>query len=328
MKRRTVIQVALGLGIASAAGAWPARGAVDPAVVDNFAQLRSSLVTADSLLGPGLLKRSAAEQVENIAGLYERIEPRGRARLFEIGALFAEFCGWLADDLGDLPTGAAWSNRALEWALASGSADIAAYVLMRMSQQAQLIQERARITTLAEAAIRYEPQVDSPSVKAAIYQQAAHASALDGQEHDALARLDHAQELAASPAQQPDPHALGSYCTTHYVAVQRAAVYSTLGDHRRALDEYDAIMREWPNSFHRERGVHLARRTVVAARAGQLDAAVASGTEALEIARNTQSERTRRELATSVSIMKPWQTQSSVRDFIEAVTTMGSEQSC
>ncbi|MDQ3577282.1 MAG: XRE family transcriptional regulator, partial [Actinomycetota bacterium] len=113
--------------------------------------------------------------MSNISNLFERVEPAARSRLFEIGALFAEFCGWLSDDLGDFAAGRAWSNQALEWAHSSGDPDIAAYVLMRMSQQAQLADERARASVLAEAAVRYETRVTSPFVRAAIYQQAAHA---------------------------------------------------------------------------------------------------------------------------------------------------------
>ncbi|MEV0681925.1 hypothetical protein AB0I60_35930 [Actinosynnema sp. NPDC050436] len=299
------------------------RGAVDPQVIDHFIRLRDALVSADSLLGPGDLVRSASEQVGAIAELYERIELRSRGRLFEVGALFAEFSGWLADDLGDFGTGRAWSSKALEWAHSSGNPDIAAFVLMRMSQQAQFLGERAPAVALAQAAVRYEGQVAGSHVRAAVHQQAAHAAALDGQERAALDCMDRAQALADAAQPTDDPYVLGSYCTSSYVAVQRAAVFSTLGDHRRALDEYDHVMQQWPRSFHRERGLHLARRTVVAARAGLPEAALESGTEALKIARDTQSRRTVRELKTSVGLMLRWRALPSVDEFIRAVTSEG-----
>ncbi|MBB5806982.1 transcriptional regulator with XRE-family HTH domain [Saccharothrix ecbatanensis] len=311
----------IGLDLPSLDG--PGRGAVDPQVIDHFIRLRDALVSADSLLGPGNLVRSAREQVGNIAKLYERIESSSRGRLFEVGALFAEFSGWLADDLGNFEAGRAWSSKALEWSHSSGNPDIAAFILMRMSQQAQFLGERAPAVTLAQASVRYDGQVVSSHVRAAIHQQAAHASALDGQERAALDYMDRAQALADAAQPTDDPYMLGSYCTSSYVAVQRAAMFSTLGNDRRALDEYDHVMQQWPRSFHRERGLHLARRTMAAARAGLPEAALESGTEALKIARETQSHRTVRELTTSTRLMLRWQALPGVVEFIRAVTSEG-----
>ncbi|GAB2999423.1 helix-turn-helix domain-containing protein [Saccharothrix stipae] len=327
VERREFMGTLAGLAAASLPGFLSprsgGRAAVDPEVIDHFVSLRDALVSADSLLGPGDLVRSAGEQVGNIAKLYERIESGSRGRLFEIGALFAEFCGWLADDLGNFDAGKGWSSRALEWAHSSGNPNIAAYVLMRMSQQAQFLGERARAITLAQASIRYEAWVSSPQVRAAIHQQAAHASALDGNEHAAMTYIDRAEALSEATAPALDPYSLASYCTSSYVSVQRAAVYGTLGNHERALAEYDHVMSQWPRSFHRERGLHLARRTAVAARAGLPEAALESGVEALRIAQDTQSHRTVRELATSAKIMQSWKAHPSVDEFIRAVRNEG-----
>lgn len=56
--------------------------------------------TPSSLLGAASLVGFHAEQVGNVACWYDRIQPGLRDRLFEVGALSAELCGWLADDLG------------------------------------------------------------------------------------------------------------------------------------------------------------------------------------------------------------------------------------
>ncbi|WP_433271856.1 helix-turn-helix domain-containing protein [Actinosynnema sp. CS-041913] len=310
---------ALGIDVAGQS----TRRYVDPIVIDHFVALRDALVSADSLLGAGNLVRSAGEQVGAISQLHERIEPRSRGRLFEIGALFAEFRGWLADDLGDFQAGRIWSNRALEWSHSSGNADIAAYVLMRMSQQAQFLSERAQAVALAQASLRYDGQVAGAQVRAAIHQQAAQASALDGDERMAMSYIDRAQALAGAAVSTNDRYSLGSYCTASYVSVQRAAVLQALGDHTRALTEYDDVLRQWPRSFHRERGLHLARRTAVAARAGLPEAALESGAEALRIARDTRSHRTVRELATSATLMLPWRALPSVDEFVQAVRNEG-----
>jgi tetratricopeptide (TPR) repeat protein len=252
-------------------------GTINPRIVDTFVDLRHSLVAADSLLGPGNLVHSAAEQAANVSRLFGRADRQTRGRLFEVGALFAELCGWLADDLGKFENGKSWSRQGLEWAHSSSNADVMAYVLMRMSQQAQLVNDRAQASALAHSAIRSEPSVRSAYVKAALHQQAAHASALDGDERAALSHIDTAYDLSSQELDERDPYSLAGYCTPAYVAVQRAAVLNTLGMHHQALEEYDRVLADWPEDFHREKGLHLARRTVAAARAGTPDAAVESG---------------------------------------------------
>ncbi|WP_018686490.1 helix-turn-helix transcriptional regulator [Actinokineospora enzanensis] len=315
--RRSVLQSGISVGVLLAIGEQGS--AIDPRVVDTFVDLRDSLVAADSLLGPGNLVRSATEQVDNVSRLYGRADRVTRGRLFEIGALFAELCGWLADDLGGFDEGKSWSRRALEWAHASGNADVVAFVVMRMSQQAHLTDDRAQASALAFSAIQHEHSVRSTSVRAALHQQAAHASALDGDEITALQHVDTAFALSERKPVEADPYSLACYCVPAYVTAQRAAVLSTLGLHRRALDEYDRVLGEWPQEYHREKGLHLARRTSVAALAGLPDAAVESGVAALGIARGTRSRRTMSELAASAIHLEPWRSHAAVAEFLESV---------
>lgn len=304
----------------------PQAGAVDPGVIDTFVGLRAALVSADSRLGPGTIVQSAAEQVANVSRLLGRADPATRGRLFEVGALYAEFCGWLADDLGHLDDGKAWSLRALEWAHASGSADVTAYVLMRMGQQAQLAADPVRASALGQSALRYEASVRSGRVRASLHQQAAHGAALDGDERAALRHLDTALDLSGAEPGHHDPYRLAAHCTPTYVSVQRAAVLSTLGEHGRALEEYDGVLGGWPSEFHREKGLHLARRTLVAARAGVPDAAVESGHVALGIARETRSRRTMRELTASAACLAAGPAHAGVTEFLEALRNEGETE--
>lgn len=323
--RRSVLSTGVSMGVLLALGESGTR-TFNPAVMDTFVDLRDSLVAADSLLGSGRLVNSAVEQVSNVARLFGRADLKSRGRLFEIGALFAEFCGWLADDLGKFEDGKSWSRQALEWAHSSGNSDLLAYILMRMSQQAQLVNDEGAAAALAHSSVRYDRSVGSVRVRAAVHQQAAHASALDGDEFSALSHLDEAHELSEKNHDAEDPYSLASYCTPTYVAVQRAAVLNTLGKYREALDEYDRVLGDWPREFHRERGVHLARRTLVAVRAGIPDAAVESGLTALAIARETRSRRTIQELARSAVGMQQWRSYAGVDDLLEAVATEGEAE--
>ena len=93
------------------------------------------------------------------------------------------------------------------------------------------------------------------------------------------------------------PYSLASWCTTVYVTAQRAAVLSRLGRDRDAAETYDVALAGWPPDYGRERGLHLARKSLALAQAHDLDGAVDAGREALVIAVQTGSYRTVGELA-------------------------------
>ena len=326
VSRRSVLQSGLGLSVLAPLREGLAEHSIGADGVEDLISIRGSLVSADSLLGPGDLASSAVAQVKEIARLWGVADPSVRGQLFEIGALFAEFCGWLADDLGKFDEGAAWSGRALEWAHSSANFDVVAYILMRMSQQAQLVGQRVRASALAYAAMQYKTQLRSSRVRAALHQQAAHAAALDGNGRDALVHLDSALDLSGCEGSTVDPYSLANYCTPTYVAVQRAAVLGILGRFGDALAEYDQVLNDWPRSFRREFGLHMARRTVVAARAGIVDTAIESGTTALQIARDTHSRRTVRELGMGISHLNSHGAVPGLRAFLDEVATEGDAE--
>ncbi|WNV83972.1 hypothetical protein [Umezawaea sp. Da 62-37] len=323
VNRREFIQTGIAMSLTTIVDSKVATShTVNPGIFKNFVSMRTVLVSSDSMLGPGRLIATTAEQIDNIQSLFKRADSSLRVKLFEIAGLFAEFQGWLMDDLGKLNEGRAWSRQALEWVETVGNENLAAYILMRMSQQAQLAGDTYAVKGLANAAARRDRAVVTKIVQAAVTQQAAHGYALEGDENKSLTLLDKAHDLVNESGQSDnDPYEMAGYCTTSYVEAQRGAILSTLGKHNQALQAFDDSLNYWPQDYRRERGLHLARQTFAAVVANRPDYVNAVGAEALQIARETGSRRTLRELERAAETMASWSYNSDVKELRDSINS-------
>ncbi|HEX5408131.1 MAG TPA: hypothetical protein VFX16_38190, partial [Pseudonocardiaceae bacterium] len=225
--------------------------------------------------------------------LIGRSRAETRLRLLEVAAMFSEFHGWLADDLGDTAEGRRRSEQALQFAEASGNENLSAYILMRMSQQAQLSGDRGMVEPLAAAAMRRGPSGRvTGRVLAATAQQRAFGYALDRNEGKALDSWDHACRIITDTREtEDDPFHLADYCSTPYLMAQRGLILATLGRYEEALDAYTDALVSWPSEYRREHGLQFARQAQIAVSAGHIDRALSSVTSAMRIERETHSRR-------------------------------------
>jgi transcriptional regulator with XRE-family HTH domain len=266
-------------------------------IVEELTTLRASLVRSDSLLGPGRLTATVAEQCANVQDMLPSAHGDLRLKVFDLASLYAEFYGWLLEDVGQPLRGQVWTARALEWAQAGENTDLTGYTLMRRAQQAATHRDAALAIGLAQAVGRIGGV--SARIRSASALQQAHGLAWEGQESQALQALDDAESLLAEYTEEPaadDRYRLAEWCIPSYVTAQRANVLLTLGRGRRAVRTFDDALATWPQEYRRERGLHLARKARALAVDHQLDEAVAVGGEALAIARETGSYRTLNEL--------------------------------
>jgi hypothetical protein len=107
LSRRAVLEAASGSLMAPLAGGHAVRvpARIDPAIVGHFAALRALLVDADNRLGGISVLPTARQQVEVIAGFRRAARGELREQLLSTQARWAEFVGWLSDDLGDQTAG-------------------------------------------------------------------------------------------------------------------------------------------------------------------------------------------------------------------------------
>jgi transcriptional regulator with XRE-family HTH domain len=265
-------------------------------IVEELIALRAALVRSDSQLGSGRLIATVGEQVANVQDMLPSAQGELRRKVFDLAALYAEFHGWLLEDVGQPLRGQAWTGRALEWAQAGESADLTSYTLMRRAQQAANHRDAALAIGLAQAAGRVKGV--SARIRSACAQQQARGLAVEGEERLALLALDDAEALASANPPDPveDPYTLADWCLPSYVTAQRGSVLLTLGHADWAVRTFDDALAAWPQEYRRERGLHTARKARALVVDRRPDEAVAVGGEALSIAKETGSHRTLNEL--------------------------------
>ena len=306
-------------------GAHPAslREAPVGEVVDYLEQQWHALVRADNLLGPAHALASVRAQVGLIEQLLRGGATGWQARLWGLGARYAESTAWLYEDSGDQMTAVGWTSRALEWAHAADDPAMVSWALFRRSQQAAAAGDAPGTLALAQAASRDPGRLTGPML-AAVVQQHAQGLALAGDEHGALARLDEALEYAAPIDFAGDAaHGHGSFCTVDYLQMQQANCWMLLGRSDRAVPAYRQALTGLPQAYHRDRGHGLARLGRALAATGEVEEAAACSTEAVRIGAGAGSGRIITEVRYTVQRLAPHSAVPAVAALAEAVSRLG-----
>ncbi|WP_326597707.1 helix-turn-helix domain-containing protein [Streptomyces sp. NBC_01803] len=297
-----------------------AHRAVNPAVVDHLRRLRATLVQSDSLYGPRSVIGTVQDHLKVLAQqLLPATTGRLRRALLQTSAEWAEFAGWLHEDLGQPERSLWWSDRAMEWAQEADDPARQSFILMRKAQQSANLSQPQRTLGLAAAALRVRGDV-AQRVRASAHLQLAHGHAWGGDQTETARALDAAREMVDDGETPTD--GLGGYCVPAYVEIQRASCLLRLGKPAEAVTVYERALGTWPSQYERERGLHLARFANAHAANRDPDEACAVGGQALEIIRETASRRTKAELQRVVTGLAPWRRMSAVRDLTEAVSVL------
>jgi tetratricopeptide (TPR) repeat protein len=182
-----------------------------------------------------------------------------RGELLAAQARWAEFAGWLCDDMGDLVAGGVWADRAMEMAQESDDPMWVGYILARKAQRAGRTGDADRTVGLGQAARRVAEL--PPLARAFAHLQEASGHALAGETHDCEAALAAAHNLVAGNTDTANSGAaeLGGFCTTSYVQLHEAECWLTQGRPDQAISTLEAALDTWPTSMERDRGLCLTR---------------------------------------------------------------------
>jgi transcriptional regulator with XRE-family HTH domain len=269
-----------------ALGAIKGSHPVDLDVLHRLLVVRRLLNDSDNWLGSRSLASAVRQLYELIDRLRRATTGELRRNLLDVAALYAEFCGWLHQEVGDVRGGVEWTQRALQQAQAADDRDLVAYVFVRMGQFAEADGDGDRVVGLARAAQR-EPGL-SAQVRALALQQEARGHALVRDERWCLTKLDEAWAVGEDIRERwTDEYRVGYYFTRHHLHAERSACLLELGRLREAIDLYRdnqasrAALCQW------EQGVHLAKLARAYAESGEYEQAAATGLEALAVSRRT-----------------------------------------
>jgi tetratricopeptide (TPR) repeat protein len=264
-----------------------------------------ALVKTDNMLGPRHALDAVRAYLGVVGALLRTVRPPIRQEVLRLGARYAESAAWLHEDAGDLPSARFWTGRSMEWALEGGDRLMVSWALFRRSQQAMLTRDSAQIAGLASAARREARGLSGPML-AAIFQQEAHAHAMDGAEGECQRLLDRAHDLAAEPTDPGDAsNGHGSFCTAAYLEMQRGICWLMLARPDKALIALDAAIAALPPVYRRDRGVGLSQQAAAFAALGQPAEAAAAAVKALSIAQDSGSGRILRMIVPVAGALEP-----------------------
>ena len=276
-------------GVVPEAGSRP-----DPLVTGLLGDALAGHAQAASMFGGAELLPLMVRHARFLRAGFGNASGRERVRLAWVSGRYAEFCGWLCQDLGRWGDAMFWSDRAMEWAREAGDNALVSYVLMRQSDLAEGHRPAGSVLSLAEAAGKVA--AIGPRSRALAVQQQGTGHALNGDVAGFERMMDAAREDAAA-AVPTDDAPWGMYCTPAYVAMQEASGWLGLGRPGRAVTVFEREIGALPATDRVDAAVYRARLARAYALDGQADRAGDAALAARELAAVTGSWRARCELA-------------------------------
>jgi len=196
------------------------------------------------------------------------------------------------------------------------------YVLMRRSNLASGLGEGPRALGLARAALRGAALL-TPRARALALRQEARGHALAGDDLLAGRALETARDEAAlGQAQLFGDETLTGYCTPAFIEMEAADCWMQLGQPGKAVAVFEQGLSGWPDSYPRDRGLHLARLSTAHAADLDPERACSVAREAVLIARATGSGRALAELQRLPGQLARWSSSRSVSELREALASM------
>jgi transcriptional regulator with XRE-family HTH domain len=290
----------------------------DTAVVSLFERLLDHHRSGGSHLLPRVLARTVPAQVRALLDLRHDAGEQVRRRLLATASQYGQFIGRMAFEAGHDADAEYWSGLALEWALAAGDTQHAAFVLMRRSTYAVDAGDPQRVIDLATAA-RTGPWHLSPRMVSLSRRHAAKGHAMRGNAETCRRLLDQAAELfeTSHPAAEP-VHVRGH--SMSYLRVQAASYYLDLGWTGEAIPVLRQELATSP--YARETAYSLAKLAHGHAAEHDADAAATVALEAVPMARRTGGVRAVRELRRLRDTLATARHQPAVRELFRALGTV------
>ena len=262
----------------------------DPMLHASWADLLGVLSARSNTVGCADLRRPAEGQSRLIATARAAASGPERSRLMALESHWTEFRSWIEAN-GHHPTRAEpLLDLAYTLAVEAEDQHLAAYVLMRKSQQALDDGDAVRATRFARRARQTHPL--PPRTSALCLVREAEAHALAGDAVASREMIDQALRLVSRPSDSADP--LGGHCTVDYVRAYEARCRQMLGESAAAMKVYEEVLADWPQDGRLDEGLWRADLALAYLDEGESERAAAEGLSAVLVARSTSSVRTLR----------------------------------
>jgi transcriptional regulator with XRE-family HTH domain len=255
--------------------------ALDPGIAGRLMVVRRLVNEADSGLGPANVAPAAGGLYRLIERMHRAARGAMRRKLLDVAASYAEFYGWLCEEIGDLHGAVVWTERSLRQAQAADHPELVAYSYVRLAQLAETQHDDEKMIGMSRAAQREDGL--SPQVRAMAVQQEARGHALAGDTTACLRKLDEARNLPVpESAQWGDEYRVGCYFDVPHLLVNHAANLLEAGRAKDAIASYrenhgGEFLCRW------QQAVHAAKLSRAYAICGDVDQAAKVGERAVEL---------------------------------------------
>ncbi|MBV2152597.1 MFS transporter [Kitasatospora sp. SUK 42] len=240
----------------------------------------------------------------------------GRA-LFGATAELTRLAGWMAFDTGQHEAAQRYYIQALRLARAAADVPLGGYVLASMSLQAGYRGFAEEAVDLAQAALERNRGLATARTMSFFHLVEARAQAKARNAAACATALGAAESaLERARAGDPDPAWIDFYAYDR-LAADAAECFRDLGVPSKVRQFTREALAKPTEGFVRSHGLRLVVSAMAEAEAGNLDAAVAAGERAVEVAGRISSQRSREYVVEMLRRLEPFQGERRVRELTE-----------
>ncbi|MBO1418298.1 MFS transporter [Streptomyces sp. FH025] len=240
----------------------------------------------------------------------------GRA-LFGATAELTRLAGWMAFDTGQHEAAQRYYIQALRLARAAADVPLGGYVLASMSLQAGYRGFAEEAVDLAQAALERNRGLATARTMSFFHLVEARAQAKARNAAACATALGAAESaLERARAGDPDPAWIDFYAYDR-LAADAAECFRDLGVPSKVRQFTREALAQPTEGFVRSHGLRLVVSAMAEAEAGNLDAAVAAGERAVEVAGRISSQRSREYVVEMLRRLEPFQGERRVRELTE-----------
>jgi transcriptional regulator with XRE-family HTH domain len=301
--------------------------AKEPTALEVFRGLFDQFRSLGQTASPGAVLPPVIAQTHVLRGLSARAPADLKNDFLVLGARFAEYAGWMAQESGKDQAALWWTAKAVRMAAAGDDQDLAAYSLVRRALVALYREDAMQTIRLARQA-QISPQTPR-RIRGLAAQREAQGHALAGDHNACMESLERARELlddaaetseAAEASDTSRGPVLGSVNLPDPVAMVTGWCLYELGRPKEASEILDAEVARISPKALRSRARFGVRRALAHAANGQLEHACALTSELLPITDVVSSATIATDLRRLARTLARWHTNPAVRELYPALT--------
>lgn len=245
------------------------------------------------------------------------IDSRLGRRLLSALAEAARICGWLNFDAGRHGSAQSFYVTALRASATAGDRATGAHVLARMADQVMTVGNPHDAAALMRVARDKAARNTTPRVRAMLHIYSGAAFSKTGQRDTAAREFDQARTAMAAGTSDDDPPWI-YWMTDAEVEMLAGSAAHNLGDYRGAIERYTAAWQVYDRSaFVRDTALFLAREARAHLALGDVEAACATATHALQVGGDIGSVRPSDTLVDFRGELTDHRDVAAARDFLE-----------